>query len=32
MHAGDKLTAKFVSILKDLQELGNLTTDIWIAA
>ncbi len=31
MHAGNELTAKFISILKDLQDLENLTTDIWIA-
>ena len=30
MHAGNKLTAKFISILKDLQDLENLTSDIWI--
>ncbi len=30
MHAGDKLTAKIISILKDLQDLENLTSDIWI--
>ena len=31
MHAGNKLTGKFISILKDLQDLGNLTSNIWIA-
>lgn len=32
MHAGNILTAKFVSILIDLRDLRNLTSDIWIAA
>ncbi|MCH7937226.1 MAG: hypothetical protein IH994_09070 [Proteobacteria bacterium] len=30
MHAGNKLTAKIISLLKDLQDLENLTSDIWI--
>ncbi len=31
MYAGAELTGKVISILRDLQDLENLTTDIWIA-
>ncbi len=31
MYAGAELTGKVVSILRDLQDLENLQTDIWIA-
>ena len=30
MHAGDKLTARIISILNDLRDLENMTSDIWI--
>ena len=31
MYAGAELTGKVISILRDLQDLENLKTDIWIA-
>ncbi len=31
MYAGSELTGKVISILRDLQELENLKTDIWIS-
>jgi len=31
MYAGTELTGKIISILKDLQDLETLTTNIWIA-
>ena len=31
MHAGNKLSVFMVALLKDLQDLGHLPTETWIA-